>query len=69
MFPAYSSSREVMDMSIRTARHPLASLVALFGILATLLLSCQPTTTTDLAKDQTLRMIWKASSPTGFSSE
>lgn len=45
-------------MSIRTARHPLASLVALFGILATLLLSCQPTTTTDLAKDQTLRMIW-----------
>lgn len=63
MFPAYSSSREVMDMSIRTARHPLASLVALFGILATLLLSCQPTTTTDLAKDQTLKLAYTVSDP------
>ena len=45
-------------MSMRIALHPLASLVALASLLATLLLSCQPTTMTDRAKDQTLRLGW-----------
>ena len=46
-------------MDLRVFRHPLASLVLISGMLAVLLMSCQTTPAPlNLAKDQTLKMIW-----------
>ena len=45
-------------MGLRASRHPLASLGLIAGLLVTLLMACQPSPPTPLAKDQTLRMMW-----------
>ena len=45
-------------MGLRASRHPLASLGLVAGLLVTLLMACQPSPPSALAKDQTLRMMW-----------